>query len=303
MHQVLQQWLSSGTHIRYGAPKHQVFVKEVGNPNAHVDKTLLLLHGFPESSFSYHAILAGMLNTFERIILFDMIGYGFSDKPNEQHYSYSLSEQANVSLAVWEYFNVTGGHVIAHDMGTSVATELVARHVNNKLPSFFTDGFKSFTFTNGSMVLSLAKLRLSQKILLSKYGSFFAGFTNYPIFAQQVRSANGNNNLTEQEIEWMWELNCLQEGDKKSHLSIRYINDRKKFENSRWLPALAKCELPLHLCWGEDDRVARIQMAHYLKNEVCTNATLTVMKGLGHFCQLDKPDKWVEYVSGFYKVL
>ncbi len=57
-----------------------------------------------------------------------MLGYGLSDKP-DHGYSYSLIEQADVALHVWRALGVKGGHVLSHDMGTSVLTELVARQI------------------------------------------------------------------------------------------------------------------------------------------------------------------------------
>ena len=87
-----------------------------------------------------------MEKIFDRIILFDMAGYGLSDKPVEG-FTYSLMEQADLALQVWQHLGVKGGHLLAHDMGDSVATELVARHVSNLLPAWFAAGFQSFTFT------------------------------------------------------------------------------------------------------------------------------------------------------------
>ena len=296
----LTDWKSSGEYITYGPLKHQLFVKQIGNPAAAAAKTLLLIHGFPESSYSYHAIVDGMMKTFDRIILFDLLGYGLSDKPVD-NYSYSLLEQAETVFEVWKHFGVKGGHLLAHDMGDSVATEIVARHENGLLPAWFSEGLQSLTFTNGSMVLRLSQLRITQKILLSKFGKWMGHLTNFKIFNHQVRSAHGNNNLSVEAVEMLWELNQLQDGHRKAYLTIKYLNDRKQFEKTRWLPALGQTQLPIHLCWGEDDEVAQVAMAYHLKKEVCTNATLTIMKGLGHFCQLGSPEKWVEYVSGFYE--
>lgn len=84
------------------------------------------------------------------------------------------------------------------------------------------------------------------------------------------------------------------------YLTIKYLNDRKQFEKTRWLPALKQTQLPVHICWGDEDAVAKVAMAHYLKKHICKNASLTIMKGLGHFCQLGSPQKWVEYVLAFY---
>jgi pimeloyl-ACP methyl ester carboxylesterase len=186
-------------------------------------------------------------------------------------------------------------------MGTSVATEILARHENQLMPAWFSDGIQSFTFTNGSMVLELAQLRTIQKLLLSRYGYFLRNATTFKIFSQQVRSAHGNNKLSADEIAMLWEINALKDGHKKAYLTINYLNDRKRFEKSRWLPALAQTSLPVHLCWGNDDAVAKIEMAYYLKKHICRDAKLTIMEGLGHFCQLGSPDKWVDYVSSFYK--
>ncbi|MBE9548318.1 MAG: alpha/beta hydrolase [Proteobacteria bacterium] len=296
----LAAWKSDGERINFGPFSHKVFVKQVGNPKAVAEKTLLLIHGFPESSYSYHAIVDGMMNTFERIILFDMLGYGLSDKPTE-NYSYSLFEQADTVFAVCKHFAVKGCHILSHDMGTSVATEILARHENQLMPAWFSDGIQSFTFTNGSMVLELAQLRSIQKLLLSRYGYFLRNATTFKIFSQQLRSAHGNNNLTTGEIDMLWEINALEDGHKKAYLTIQYLNDRKRFEKSRWLPALAQTSLPVHLCWGNDDAVAKIEMAYYLKEHICRDATLTIMEGLGHFCQLGSPAKWVDYVNSFYK--
>lgn len=295
----IKAWEASGTYIKYGPNKHKIFVKQVGDPKANSKKTLLLIHGFPESSYSYHRILDGMLNTFDRVILFDMIGYGLSDKP-ENNYSYSLLEQADTTLSVWKHFGIDGGHIISHDMGVSVTTEILARHENNLLPSWFSKGIQSLTFTNGSMVLSMSRLRLMQKLLLTRYGKFINKFVHYNLFKQQVKSAHGNKNLTDKEIQLLWELNKLQNGHKQSYQTIKYLNDRKQFEKTRWLPALSQTEIPIHLCWGDQDQVAQVKMAYFLKENVCPQARLTIMNGLGHFCQLGNPQAWVNHINLFY---
>jgi pimeloyl-ACP methyl ester carboxylesterase len=296
----LTAWESNGEYITYGPSHHKIFVKQVGDSKATSEKTLLLLHGFPESSYSYHAIIEGILEHFDRIILFDMLGYGLSDKP-ENDYSYSIYEQADTVFEVWKYFGIKGGHLLSHDMGDSVATEILARRENGLMPGWFSEGLQSLTFTNGSMVLELAKLRVTQKILLSKYGYLMKNLTTFKLFRQQVQSAHGNTNLSEEEIQILWESNTLQDGHKKAYLTINYISDRKRFEKSRWLPALAQTKLPIHICWGDEDAVAKVEMAYHLKEKVCKGAKLTIMKGLGHFCQLGSPEKWVQYVSEYYK--
>lgn len=302
MNEKLQEWETSGEYITYGPFEHKIFVKQVGKAKAKADKTLLLLHGFPESSYSFNAVIDGLSKVFDRIILFDMIGYGLSDKPID-NYGYSLFEQADTAFHVWKHFGVSGGHMLSHDMGDSVATEILARYENDLMPSWFDDSLQSLTFTNGSMVLELAALRATQKLLLSKHGKKMRKIANYQIFKQQIKRAHGNRNLSKEAINMLWENNILQDGNLKSYLTIKYLNDRKRFEKTRWLPALGQTNLSIHLCWGKDDAVAKVEMAHHLQRNVCKKATLTIMDGVGHFCQLGSPEIWLEHVTNWYKYL
>ncbi|CAM1360501.1 alpha/beta fold hydrolase [Tenacibaculum xiamenense] len=296
----LKDWEASGVYINSNKGNGlKIFAKEVGISSASSDKTLLLLHGFPESSFSYHLVLNGLLKHFERIVLFDFPGYGFSDKPIKG-YSYSLLEQADIALEVWKHFGIVGGHLLAHDMGNSVATELVAREVEKSLPNTFSDGFKSYTFTNGSVVLELADLRIMQKLLLTKLGKYLAKISTKWIFRHQVRSAHGDSPLDEKEIKRLWDMTTYNKGKRVTYLTIKYIFDRRKYEAKRWLPALKNTEIPVHICWGDKDEVAKVEIAYYLKEKVCPNAQLTIMKGVGHFGQLGLPSIWLDSVLSFY---
>ena len=84
----LDYWFQKGEHIEVGPFKHKVFLQDYGRAATPANETLLLLHGFPESSYSYHKVINGLPKRFNRIIVFGMLGYGLSDKPTED-YTYS----------------------------------------------------------------------------------------------------------------------------------------------------------------------------------------------------------------------
>ena len=90
----LEDWKSKGQFISFGHQGLQLFVLEFGDAAASAVDTLLILHGFPESSYSFQAVIDSLATRFKRIVLFDMLGYGMSDKP-ETGYSYSLIDQAD----------------------------------------------------------------------------------------------------------------------------------------------------------------------------------------------------------------
>ena len=124
-------------------------------------ETLVILHGYPTSSFDYFKVLPALSKKY-RVIIHDHLGFGFSDKPLD--YSYSLIEQADVALQLWKQLGITKVTLLAHDYGTSVATEILARH-NNQQIDLHID---KLIICNGSMHIELSKLRIIQKLLKNK---------------------------------------------------------------------------------------------------------------------------------------
>jgi pimeloyl-ACP methyl ester carboxylesterase len=293
-------WEAAGEYLRVGVASHRLFARSIGRRDAAPASTLLLVHGFPESSLSFRHNVEALAARFDRVVLLDLLGFGLSDKPPGA--SYSLFEQADLVLEAWRELRVRGGHLLGHDMGDSVVTELVARLERRLLPGFIDHGFSSLTFTNGNMVMELARLRVSQSLLRTRLGPALGRLGSYRVFAQQVRSASGGA-MPEREIRLMWAALQHREGTRVQHRIIRYLDERDRFQNTRWLPALAATKLPVHFCWGEADRVAPVAVARRLSTSVCPGARLTLLPGVGHFCQQEDPIAWNRAVLRFWEEL
>lgn len=88
-------------------------------------KTIVVVHGFPSSSFDYHRVL-DRLQQEGRVILMDHVGYGLSEKP-QKDYGYTLQTYGEDLLGLLDKLGVYRAHWIAHDMGDSVVVALLAR--------------------------------------------------------------------------------------------------------------------------------------------------------------------------------
>src|SRR5687768_8323934 len=153
-----------------------VFVVDEGEgPEANV-----VLHGFPTSSSDWRAVVPA-LAAVRRTVLLDFPGYGLSEKPDE--YGYSIFEQCDVVLEVLRELGVARAHVIAHDMGTSVACEMVARRERGLLPVTL----RSLALSNGSVHIELSHLTPSQKVLLTPAGPLLARLGSERLFRAQMR--------------------------------------------------------------------------------------------------------------------
>ena len=114
----LEDWRSRGRSFDYLG--FEVFYRREGT-----GPVLLLIHGYPFSSFDWHPIWLALTERFT-VIAPDMLGMGFSAKPVE--YEYSVHDHADMHEALLAHLGVSECHVLAHDVGDSVAQELLSRY-------------------------------------------------------------------------------------------------------------------------------------------------------------------------------
>ena len=107
-------WERRGTYRALAGLK--TFTIDVPAAGAETLEPLLVVHGFPSSSFDYHRVL-DTLAQHRRVLLFDMIGYGLSAKPDR---AYSIDLQADVAQAFVADAGVTTLALLTHDLGDTV---------------------------------------------------------------------------------------------------------------------------------------------------------------------------------------
>ncbi len=279
----IKDWKSGGRDVTVGS--HRVFVHDTGPSDK---PALVMLHGYPTSSHDFHLVLPALAEHY-RVVVHDHIGFGLSSKPKD--YSYSIMEQADVALMVWRELGIESASIVAHDYGTSVGTEILAR---------WTLGFrpielKTIVFCNGSMHIELANLRIIQRLLLSRFGDITAKFTNRRIFDRNMRKLwHDDSNLSDNELAIMWELLNHDDGLAVFPQITHYLSDRRKFWN-RWIGALKAGELPTAFVWGTEDPVVGGDVAQ-LHHDETPNSQLRLLENVGHYPMIEAPDRWVEAV-------
>jgi pimeloyl-ACP methyl ester carboxylesterase len=240
---------------------------------------LLFLHGFPSSSYDWRLVLAELGEP--RSLCFDCLGFGLSEKPRGK--DYSLFEQADIAEAL------VGAEadpvvIVGHDMGTSVATELLARDIDGKL-GFELAGMLLF---NGSIVAELASLTLAQKLLLSRAGPVAARLSSKRFFVQQFGGVFSEAHpLSDEEADDQWALLAAGGGRGLGHHQAAYY--RERITNAkRWHGALGSWPGELHYAWGLLDPVANTRIYEAVK-EIRPQAPAFDLPGLGHYPQLEDP--------------
>ncbi len=277
-----KEWLNKGQFIKIKG-RQLFFVDTDPKSNKPV---LLILHGYPTCSYDYYKSLPYLSEHF-RVIVHDHLGFGYSDKP--KNYSYSLFEQADFALLLWETIGINQAHILAHDYGTSVATEIIARDNENKIDAF---NISSITLCNGSMHIELAQLRLIQKLLLNPItGPIVARLSNKKTLARNLKNIYFDpSRISQSEIDALWTMMTHNNGKTVLHKVTQYIKQRFTYWN-RWIGALRGTDLPIGIIWAKNDPVAVLKIAETIHQE-SKNSTLKVLDNLGHFPMLEDPEKW-----------
>jgi pimeloyl-ACP methyl ester carboxylesterase len=281
------EWKSKGKFIQVN--NNRLFVIDTNNGINTSQKSMVILHGYPTSSFDYYKVLPELSKNY-RVILHDHLGFGFSDKPKDVNYS--LVTQADIALELWRQLGLKKIFLFAHDYGTSVATEIIARYNANELDI----EIEQLILTNGSIHIELSQLRTIQKLLKHKIlGKYIAKLTNFPIFRKNMKNIYfDTSRVTDNELKEMWKLIELNGGRKVIHKLTQYINERYLHWN-RWVGALKETQIPTKIIWAKNDPIAVPAIAELLAEEIPNN-TLNWIENTGHFLMLENPDELLDLI-------
>lgn len=272
----VREWQSRGRTERFRGQGIHVFEREGDGP------LVLLLHGFPSSSYDWRDLLDREPLRGRAILAPDFLGFGLSAKPHD--HVYSLFWQADL---IEELLRGAAGPVliVAHNMGTSVATELLAREIEGRL------GFEpaAALLFNGSIVLDRASLTIGQRMLRGRLGPVFARLSNEQFFRRQLGAVfSAAHPLSAAEAADQWSLLCHGGGRTLGHRLVHYLDERERYAE-RWHGAIRDWPGRLSFAWGTEDPVATLAVLDALI-ELRPAAPVQRLEGLGHYPQIEDPD-------------
>lgn len=284
----LNDWKENGNFFDYqGLP---IFCRQSKTS----DEVLLCLHGFPTASFDYHKIWDKLAEKFA-VVCFDMIGYGFSAKP--LNFNYTTFNQVDVLSALLENRQIKRVHILAHDYGTTITQELLARAEENRL----NFSIETICFMNGALFPETHRPILAQKILLSPIGFLFGKLVSDSIFKKSLASVFGaKTQPTTEELEDFVRLFKHNNGKRIAHKLIRYMLERTKYRE-RWVGALQKMKQPFRLINGLEDKVSGKHLVERFREVVPHQRDIVELENIGHFPHYEVPEIILEKILEFHQ--
>lgn len=284
----LERWKADGQYFDYLG--FDIFFSVAGLPLGE-GPTLLLIHGYPFSSWDWSLIWPTLLERFT-VIAPDMIGMGFSDKPVA--YQYSVHDHADMHEALLEHLGVAQCHVLAHDLGDSVGQELLARHEFGDW-SYRPLRFESITWLNGGMFNEAYTPRMLQKLMsrtpLGDIMSHVQGSAlSRKLLEPTLNEMFGpNTKPTPHMFEQFHQILEFNDGKRVMHQVGRFLNDRYTHRN-RWVRAMRQTSVPMRLIDGPIDPNSGRHMADRYREVIPDADVVMLADDIAHWPQIEAPE-------------
>jgi len=283
----LDSWYAAGTTLTVrGLP---VFVRREGSGDV-----LVCVHGFPTSSWDFEPMWSSLTARFD-VVASDLIGLGRSAKPDRP---LPVSLQASVIEELVASLGITEAHLLAHDLGDTVAQELLARQLDG-------DAFvrwRSCVWLNGGLFPEMHRPRPIQRLLASPLGKAVARLSSERTFRKNMtRVCSDVHPPSEEFLQGSWDLLNEDGGRRMLPRLIRYMGERRE-QRARWVGALQANAVPQRLINGARDPVSGRHAADRYR-ELVPNADVVMLDEAAHYPHVEQPERVLKAFYEFHDAL
>lgn len=243
---------------------------------------LVLAHGWPWSSFSWHRIIPGLAGRY-RVHWYDMPGYGQSAKSAAQRTS--LDVQGAVFAEMMAHWSLARPTVIAHDFGG--ATTLRAHLLHGC-------AFERYVLMN---VVAMRPWGSAFFDHVRRHVEAFLGLPPHihrAVVEAYIRGAIVND-IAPDDFERLVEPWLSEEGRGSFYRQFAQADERYTAEIE---PLFGTIQCPVKIVWGENDPWIPLTRGKAL-HALVPQASFETLPGIGRLPQLEAADLVLERLSGF----
>ncbi len=281
---------SKPTFVEHHVPREQgrVYARDYKGAGP----AFVLMHGFPDNLHIWDDLIPYLVASGRRIVAFDFLGFGGSDKPSGA--TYSFAQQLGDLETVVEVLGVGKIVPVAHDASGPAAINFAIEHPDHvdsvyMLNSLYADdattvqwpemielfATKSLNALSGAMARSPEQFgwllnwqkQQFQKALTDAQRAHYEAFL-YPLIADNFMQQPSS-------------------GPAFAQMTAQFFEELAR--NAKRLPELEALDIPFKLISGETDPYLTVSMAEELRSHL-KHSSLHVVRA-GHWLQVDEPEQ------------
>ncbi len=244
---------------------------------------LVLLHGFPSSSRDWDVVGEKLAEEY-RILQFDFLGYGDSDKPPQA--SYSAYRQADLAGSIIRERCSGPAILVGHDLGGIILQILLTGQFG--APDTLVH---KAIFMNSSVYAALYRPTLSQRLLTTPViGPVLANSMKESTFQKGVQATGGKNrDRLHAETRRMWRDFSSDGGKHLAPKHLVYMSERAKAAKELETAMESFGAKRLTFIYGDADPVSGLHQLDHIRSRI-PSARTAALPELGHFPMLEDPD-------------
>jgi pimeloyl-ACP methyl ester carboxylesterase len=268
-----------------------IFYREAGPPDA---PTVLLLHGLPSSSRMFEPLLQRLSDRFH-LVAPDYPGFGHSDTPKPNDFSYTFDHLADVIARFTEKIGLSRYHLYMQDYGGPVGFRLALAH---------PDRVESLIIQNAvAHDEGLGRIWATRRAFWADRAAHEAALRTNLLSLETTRARHvGSDPRTERYDPDLWTdefafLNREGQADIQTELFYDYRNNVASYP--AWQAWMRKNQPPMLVLWGKYDPSFDLSEPDAYKRDVPA-AEVHILEG-GHFALDTAADEIADLMDAFLK--
>ncbi|KAI9696730.1 MAG: hypothetical protein M1836_005092 [Candelina mexicana] len=282
-------WLSTDPEIRL----HYI---DCPPPDNQIPKgTLLLIHGFPQTSYQFRHVITPLADAGYRVIVPDYRGAGDSSKPASGYTKIVMAE--DLVQLVRDILGIKGKvHLVGHDIGGMIAhayasqyPDYVASVVWGECPLPGTSAYEKTKNTMGMFHFTFQALPdLPEALVTGRERIYLKHFFE--------RLCLNPAAISRQDLD-QYTMSYSQPGALRCGFEIYRAFEKDKEENESWVRESGKCMVPAMVLSGDNSALKKL--AAEMVREVYEDFEVGTVEDSGHWVAEENPEDFVRKVLKF----
>lgn len=267
-----------------------IFYREAGRKDA---PTILLLHGYPTSSYMYRNLIEDLSDDFH-LLAPDYPGYGRSEQPAMADFDYTFDNMANIIEGFLDAMSIDKFSMYVMDYGAPVGYRVFAKYPE-RVEAIIVQNGNAYEEGLGA---PFDALRANWANNNDETRSALEGFHTIDGLKWQYTTGVNDASLISPD-NWHVDLQHISRPENNEIQLAMFYDYRTNIAlYPEWHAKLREHQPPMLIVWGKNDPIFPESGAHPYLDDV-KDAEIHILD-TGHFALEDKGDEIARYIQNFF---